>query len=281
MRVAIFGGSGQLGQALRSRFPRDEVSLFPREDTDISDLTAVRSTFVPLQTDVVINAAALTDVDGCEKDPEAAFRVNALGPRWLAEETSRAGALLVQVSTDFVFPGRPEGAYNEWDAVGPVQVYGQSKLAGEEAVRGSGCRCLIVRTSWLYGSGSRGFVRAILRRALAGEPLSVVADQIGSPTFTHDVAEGIARLVALGVTGTVHLANAGSVSRFGLAEAILEEAGLDVPLAPISSEEISAPAKRPSNTSLVSIVTPGLDLTMRPWREALQEFMKEALAHGI
>ncbi len=281
MRLAVFGASGQLGQVLPPHFPHAEISLFPSERIDISDLLAVQSAVSAVRPDVVINAAAMTDVDGCEKDPEAAFRANALGPRWLAQEVSRSGALLVQVSTDFVFPGRPEGSYHEWDIAHPVQVYGQSKLAGEEEVRSSGCRHLIVRTAWLYGGFDRGFVLAILRKALAGQSLRVVVDQVGSPSFTHDIAGGIAKLLALGVTGTVHLANHGSVSRFGLAEVILREAGIDVPLEPISSEEISAPALRPADTSLTSFVTSGLGLAMRPWHEALHEFVKEALDHGI
>lgn len=281
MKVIILGAGGQLGQSLPPYFPHAKLSLFPRDQIDISDVVAVRSALSSARPDVVINAAAMTDVDGCEVDPETAFCVNALGPRWLAHETARSGALMVHVSTDFVFPGRLEGAYHEWDTVGPVQVYGQSKLAGEEEVRGSGCRHLIVRTAWLYGGLGRSFVLAVLRKALAGQSLQVVADQVGSPSLTRDVAQAIAKLIALGVTGTVHVVNQGSASRFGLAEAILQEASIDVPLVPISSEEISTPALRPSNTSLTSFVTPGLELTMRPWREALHEFVKEALDHGI
>ena len=281
MKVVIFGASGQLGRCLAPGWPHAQVSLFPREVVDVSDLNSVRSAITSEQPDVVINAAAMTDVDGCEKDPNTAFRVNALGPRWLAQEAPRSGALLVQISTDFVFGGRPEGAYHEWDAVRPVQIYGRSKLAGEEEVRGSGCQHLIVRTAWLYGGHARGFVPAILRRALGGQSLRVVEDQVGSPSLTHDVAAGIAKLVASGATGTVHLANAGSVSRFDLAKEILREAGVDVPVSPISSAEISAPALRPSNTSLASFVTPGLGLTMRPWQEALHEFVKEALNNGV
>lgn len=281
MKVAVFGANGQLGQALALQFPHAQLTLLSHKQADISDVQAVRSALSAERPDVVVNVAAMTDVDGCQKDSDTAYRANALGARWLAQEACRSGALLVHVSTDFVFPGRPEGAYHEWDAPCPIQVYGQSKLAGEEEIRGSGCRHLLVRTSWLYGGLGRGFVLAILRKGISGQPLRVVADQVGSPSFTRDVAEGIAKLIALEVTGTVHLANHGSISRFGLAEAILREAGINVSLEPISSEEISAPALRPSDTSLTSFVTSDLGLTMRPWREALHEFVKEALDHGI
>lgn len=281
MKTLILGAGGQLGQALALAFEHHQVISMKREHLDISDPKAVHAVFTEVRPELVINAGAMTDVDGCEVDPAAAFRQNALGPRWLGQECLSFGARLVHVSTDFVFAGRPGGRYHEWDAADPVQVYGRSKLAGEYEVLSSSCRSLVVRTAWLYGGMQRGFVMSILRSAARGVPLRVVADQIGTPSFTRDVAAGIAQLVDLGATGTVHLTNLGRVSRYGLAQAIVEETGSAVPVMPITSSEIAAPAPRPTDTSLVSMVCPVFGLTLRPWREALHDFVKEVLGHGI
>lgn len=281
MKALILGAGGQLGRALAPTLDQHSVVSMTRAQLDVSDPVAVHAVFAEIRPDVVINVAAMTDVDGCELDPVAAFRCNALGPRWLGQECFSFRSRLVHVSTDFVFAGRPGGRYHEWDAPNPVQVYGRSKLAGEQEVRDSGCQSLIVRTAWLYGDTQRGFVATILRRAASGMPLSVVADQIGTPSFTREIASGIAQLVALGATGTVHLTNQGRASRYELAQAIVEEVGSSVCVKPIASSDTSAAALRPTDSSLVSIVCPALGLTLRAWRDALHDLVEEVLDRGI
>jgi dTDP-4-dehydrorhamnose reductase len=223
--------------------------------------------------DVVINAAAMTDVDGCERDETAAYRNNALAARWLAIAAERHKAFLIHVSTDYVFSGEKGSPYHEWDATGPIQTYGSSKLAGEAEVRVHSSRHLIARTSWLYGGPEKGFVRAILRRAKQGEPLRVVVDQAGSPSFTGDVAVGLIDLMEAGVYGTVHLANAGGASRFDLAREIVRQTGLGVDVLPLDVAP-STPAARPRNTSLASLVLGSVGIRMPTWQEGLHAFMQ-------
>ncbi len=232
MRILIMGAGGQLGRALVRRAGGHDVVPLARTAADIADLGVV-ARMADLAPDVVVNAAALTDVDGCEADPDAAFRVNALGARNVALGAARAGAALVQLSTEYVFDGAKGAAYWEFDRPCPISVYGASKLAGEELARSVHARTYIARTSWLYGLASSNFVTKIL--ALAGErpDLAVVDNEVGSPTFCDDLADAILALITTGAFGTYHLANEGECSRYEFARAILDQAGRpDYPLAP-------------------------------------------------
>ena len=281
MKVAIFGADGQLGRALTHTLDTQyELVLFTHSLVDIADRETVRVTLAACRPSVVINAAAMTDVNFCERDPAAAHRVNALGARWLAEGSKALGALLLHVSTDYVFSGRDHGCYHEWDETSPLQEYGRSKLAGEHEVRSVATRFAIIRTSWLYGGQQRGFVPSILDRGRQGLPLRVVSNQRGSPSYTRDVAEGIGSLLAIGVEGTVHLSNTGCVSRYGLAKEICRQAGIPASIEALDSVESTSPAQRPSNTSIISHVTPSLGIHMRPWKEALADFLEEEAKRG-
>lgn len=280
MKIAVFGSEGQLGQALVRALSDHELVAFSHQAVNIGDREAVFNACSSSKPSVLINAAAMTNVDECESDPEAAYRTNALGARWLAEASSRLEALLVQISTDYVFPGRAGGLYNEWDEPGALQEYGKSKLAGERDVQSIASRHLIVRTSWLYGGAGNGFVRSILAKARSGTPLQVVTDQVGSPSFTSDVAVGVRRLIDQGALGVVHLTNKGRVSRLEFAEELVHQAGFHVPITPIESSQMTTHVKRPMDTSLASLACLSTGNELRGWKHALSAYIHEEGRHG-
>lgn len=286
MRVLVTGAGGQLGLDLVEAFDEHEVVALGHRDLDVADEAAVAAAVEGVAPELVINAAAWTDVDGCEADPERAHRDNALGPWWLARACERIGATLVTFSTDYVFDGvapiGPGGAprgFDEWDRTGPLGVYGRSKLAGEDLVRSTLERHHIVRTSWLSGARGRNFVRTILDAAREGRALSVVDDQTGSPTTTRDLAAGVRELTVSGRHGTVHLANSGSCSWFELAAAILEGAGLDVPLEPQPSSALRRAARRPAWSVLDTTHARSMGVAPMPhWRDGLARLLAELAA---
>lgn len=276
MRAIVVGAGGQLGQALLQAFQgTGDVRGLTHQALDVADRKAVVNAFQHATVDVVINAAAMTNVDQCELDSDKAFAVNALAVRWLAEACAARGATLVQISTDYVFAGDQDAPYGEWDQTGPIQAYGRSKLAGEvEAL--FGCqRCLVVRTSWLYGGSEKGFVQAVLRQLRGSETLTVVSDQRGSPSYTRDVAEAVVTLVQNGVSGVTHVTNAGSCSRYELAQEISHCLGRIGTVKPVLTQDMPAlAARRPRNTALQSQVCPALGVALRPWQDAIDEFVR-------
>jgi dTDP-4-dehydrorhamnose reductase len=288
MRLLVVGANGMLGsEAVRQAGtealsageaePLDIVAL-DLPEVDIADAASVARTVRAVQPTVILNCAAYTNVDGCESHRDEAFVVNAEGPRHLAEAARSAGALLVHVSTDFVFDGAKGEPYVEDDPPRPLSVYGKSKLAGEEAVRAAAGAYLIARTSWLFGPGGRNFVTTIVGKAQEGGPLRVVSDQTGSPTYAKDLALALFAAVARGLTGTYHLCNAGPTTWFGLASAAVQEAGLSVEVHPVSTAQWPRPARVPrySVLSCEKARRDG-DIALRPWREALREFVRADL----
>lgn len=281
-RVLITGAWGQLGQDLMRAFSDATVLGVGSVEMDITNAEHTRQAIAEWRPDLVIHSAAYTDVDGCEADPDRAFRVNALGTRNVALGCQAAEAALVYVSTDYVFDGRRVGVpYTEYDAVSPLSVYGRSKLAGEEYVQRLLDRYFIVRTSWLHGLSGKNFLRTILSWAKQGRELTVVDDQVGSPTFTFDLAPAIRRLAETGQYGLYHVTNAGSCSWHALAQ---EALGLfvgrcpevaKVSLRPITTEQIGRPAPRPFYSVLrnYNLELAGLP-RLRPYQEALREFIQ-------
>lgn len=272
MRVLITGAGGQLGHDLLGVF-EDAVGL-THGDLDVSHEPSVRQAVVDLSPDLVVNAAAITDVDACEADPDRAHAVNALGPWWLARACHDTGATLVTVSTDYVFDGVAPSdgrGFSEFDPLGPVNAYGRSKLAGEQLVRDTLRAHYIVRTAWLFGTGGSGdFVRTMLRVGREQGTARVVADQVGSPTSTRDLAGAIRELAVSGRFGTYHRTNTGRATRYEQAAAVFELAGLDVDLQPVGSDEVERPARRPAFSVLDNRHAELAGLRrLAPWRDAL------------
>lgn len=288
MRVLVVGAGGQLGLDLLDAFADHDTVGLAHGDLDVGDEAAVAEAVAAHRPSLVVNAAARTDVDGCESDPEGAHRVNALGPWWLARACERARATLVTFSTDYVFDGRaptgPGGAprgYAETDAVAPLSVYGRTKAAGERLVRETLAEHHIVRTAWVAGARGRNFVRTMLRLADEGGTVRVVDDQTGSPTMTRDLAAAVRRLAVSGRYGTVHLVNEGTATWFELAEAVFTASGRDVDLQPQSSAAVARPAPRPAWSVLDTTHARTSGVGPLPhWRDGLARLLDELGATG-
>jgi dTDP-4-dehydrorhamnose reductase len=276
MKILLTGAEGMLGQALREHLgATHEVLALLRTALDVTDLDTTLAALDRAKPQVVVHAGAWTDVDGCEQDPDRAWRVNALGSRNVAVACQETGAACCYISTDYVFDGEKPDPYTEFDAPNPLSCYGASKLAGERYVRTLTPRHWIVRSSWLFGPGGKNFVKTILAKARAGRELRVVDDQVGSPTYTHDLARVIGHLIARPRYGVWHVTNSGSCSWYRFAAAILEAAGLGgTRLEPIGSKDLQRPATRPRNSVLRNYC---LELeawpVLRPWADALREYL--------
>jgi len=270
----ITGGSGQLGSALqRVLGSRGERFAAPSHaELDVCDAEAVARAFARHAPRVVVNCAALTKVDTCERDPQLAERANAEAPARLAAACAKSGAKLLQLSTDYVFAGDASRPIREDDAPAPRSVYGRTKLGGERAALAAP-GALVVRTSWVYGRG-RNFPAAILAQAREGKPLRVVADQRGRPTYASDLAEAIVALVAAGASGAVNFANDGEATWLEFARAVLDSCGFaDRPIEPLTTEQLGLPAPRPAYSVLDLGKAKSLGVTPRHWREALAAYL--------
>jgi dTDP-4-dehydrorhamnose reductase len=280
MRIAITGHNGQLGRQLRDVFASHEILLLDLPDSDITDPGMSRA-IAAWRPDLVVHAAAYTDVDGCEGNPEQAFLVNAVGTQNVALGAQQAGAALLYVSTNEVFDGRRRDLYREWDQVNPMSVYARSKAAGEQIVRDLLERLYIVRVAWLFGPGGVNFVTKILAAAERGGALRVSADEFGNPTYAPDAAAAIARLAASGHYGIYHLTNAGFCSRYEFAGEILRLAGRpNLPIAPILSAEWPRPSQPPLHAVLANTNAAALGIALRSWREALAEYVGLLIGGG-
>jgi dTDP-4-dehydrorhamnose reductase len=271
------GARGKLGQSLLAcaRVRGIRASAF---EGDIAEPDDVARALDDLQPDLVVNAAAFTAVDRCESEPERAWRANATGPGVVARNCA-PGVLLLHMSTDYVFAGQPGERPHENTPPQPLNEYGRSKLAGERAVQDAGGEFLIVRTQWLFGPGP-SFVEAVLERARQGGPLRVVRDEVGRPTWTDDLAGGLFDVAAIGLRGTLHLANQGEASRWEFACEVVRggcERGWnrDVPVEPIESSELASPAIRPGHAVLDLGRAFGAGIELPPWRDALRRHLDQ------
>jgi len=288
VKVLVTGAGGQLGLDLLDAFAEHDTVGLTREQLDVTDEAAVAEAVAALRPSLVINAAARTDVDGCESDPDGAHRANALGPWWLARACERGGATLVTFSTDYVFDGTaprgPDGAprgYVEADTIAPLSVYGRSKAAGEQLVRETLAEHHIVRTAWVSGARGRNFVRTMLRLAGEGGPVRVVDDQTGSPTTTRDLADAVRRLAVSGRHGTVHLVNEGAATWYDVAAAVFARSGGAVDLAPQPSSAVARPAPRPTWSVLDTTHARTMGVGPLPhWTDALERLLDELDVRG-
>ncbi len=275
MRIVVTGSDGQLGvELMRTLVAHGEVIGTTIADLDITDPNCV-DRLAALGPDWVVHAAAATEVDGCEREPERAMAVNAGGTRRVAEGCRRVGAGLVYLSTDYVFDGCRGAAYTEGDAPAPLNAYGRSKLEGERAVRKLISPWVVVRTAWLYGTHGENFVKTILGKVETGERLRVVDDQVGSPTYAADLARAVALLLSRGQTGLFHVTNSGSCSWYEFTREILRLTDKDMgTVSRISSEELNRPARRPAYSVLENAAWRAAGLPpLRPWPDALADML--------
>jgi dTDP-4-dehydrorhamnose reductase len=276
-RVAITGAAGQLGRQLRRTFTQggDEVLAFGRPEWDIESADSLRR-LAAWTPDVVVNSAAWTDVDGCARDPGRALRINGEAAGAVAEAAARAGALSVQISTNEVFDGLRDTPYAEDDATSPRNPYGASKLRGEELTRAANPRSIVVRTAWLFGPGGTNFVTKILaaadRARVAGEPLRVVEDEWGNPTWTPHLADDVRALVEADASGIYHLAGEPATSRLGWARSFLGET---LTIEPIGMAEFQRASRVPPRAVLSTAKARGVGLPERGWAAPSLELARE------
>jgi dTDP-4-dehydrorhamnose reductase len=276
MRVLVTGAGGQLGRDLVEAFADHDTVGLAHDDLDVTDEAAVVAAVRDHAPELVIHAAAFTQVDACESDPDTAWGVNAVGAWWVARACGLAGAAMVYVSTDYVFDGRAGRAYTEFDRPNPQSMYGRSKEAGEQLVRQTLPAHYIVRTSWIQGRRGHNFVKTMLRLGRERGEVAVVDDQAGSPTFTFDLAPAIRRLSVTGRHGTYHLTNSGHCTWFEFARAIFDEAGINVRLEPTDTATFGAPAPRPLFSVLDNCLARQVGLEPLPeWRSSLKRLIAE------
>ena len=282
--VAVVGSSGQLGhdlvEVLRAT-DRYEVVALDHRRIECTDLNSVRAALLPLRARVIINCAAFVRVDDCEAQASEAFAVNALGALHVARAAAESGAKCVYISTDYVFDGSKDSPYIESDVTAPINVYGASKLAGEQLVRQAAPHGLIVRVASLFGkTGARGkggnFLETILAKARDGEPLKVVDDIVVSPTYARDASRAIAQLIAADAQGIVHAVNSGTCTWYEFAETAVKLCQFSVPIEAVSSLQFATPARRAKNSALVSArLLSEFRIAMPHWRDAVRAYLIE------
>jgi dTDP-4-dehydrorhamnose reductase len=273
----VTGAGGQLGLELAELFPGrgHETVALSHAELDVADPEAVEEVVEAQLPDLVVNAAAYTNVDGCETETQLAYSVNALGPRNLAQTCERLGCELLHVSTNYVFDGESDQPYEPFDAPRPISAYGRTKLAGEEYAKHLTSRWYLVRSAGVYGRG-HNFVRTMLHLGAERDVLKVKDDEFISPTYSRDLAEGIVEIVEAGRLGLYHLTNSGSCSWYEFTREIFQLASIEAKVIPIPGSEYPLPAARPSNGVLSSLGSPEL----RHWREALADYLEREAVLG-
>ncbi len=284
MKILVTGAGGMLGRDLTALLEEaHDVVPLDHNWLDITDRVAVSKTLSSVRPEVVINCAAYSKVDSAEEEREAAFRVNGLGAQNLALACNEFGVTLCHISTDYVFDGTGSRPYTPFDRTSAVNVYGETKLAGERYIQWLMERFYIIRTSWLYGRHGNSFVKTILNRSEKEEEIKVVSDQMGSPTWTATLSEGIVRIIESGVYGIHHVTDrtSGGISWYDFAAEIVRLSGNPGRVIPVSSEEYPTPARRPSYSVLDTFYTE-VSTGFHPpdWRESLERFIQTLRNHS-
>ena len=284
MKILILGSSGMLGTEVKNIFSDETLILPDEKELDITDEKLVVDFITKEMPEVIINCAAYTNVDGCEKDEnkDVAFKVNGYGPGYIAKGAKKIGAKLVHISTDYVFAGDKDTPYETDDPVDPVNVYGETKLLGEEEIKNNCDEYYILRTAWLYGENGPNFIDTMLRLGKEKGAVSVVNDQYGSPTNVKDLAKGIKNIISKDEYGIYHMTNHGFCSWYDLAVLIFKYAEMDVKVTPVSSKEFIRPAKRPNNSRMndQKLLNNGYNI-LRNYEDAVKEFIEESLKAGL
>jgi len=281
MKIALLGANGQLGHDLQIALQSYDVTPLTRNDVDVTDFARTRAVLTDVRPDVVLNTTAYHRVDDCETHPELAYQVNASAVLNLVRIASDLDAVLVHISTDYVFDGSAQTPYTETSEPFPLSVYANSKLAGELLIRAMSRKYFLIRSCGLYGvAGSRGkggnFVETMIAKASRHEPIQVVNDQIVTPTYTVDLADQIVRVLPTTQYGLFHMTNEGSCTWYEFAKSIFELAAMDADLSPTTSTFYKLPAKRPQYSVLENARLKELGLNqMRHWRDALAAYLKD------
>lgn len=289
MKIVVTGSKGQLASEIINMIKSGKSEIGKIDpiykscdlvcvdvgELDITQKKAVEDFLLKERPDLVINCAAMTNVDACETNLELAMKVNAIGPKNLSEASSKVGAKIVHISTDYVFSGDAQTPYSEWDICKPQSIYGKSKLLGEIFTRENNHKYFIVRTSWLYGKNGNNFVKTMMKLGKEKASIKVVDDQRGNPTNANDLAYHILKIAATDQYGTYHCTGEGECSWFEFAREIMNLASLNCKVEPCTTEEFKRPAKRPSYSSLNNLMLKStVGNEMRNWKEALKSFMK-------
>ena len=286
MKILVIGAHGMLGRDLVNRLsslsdPKNsgnEVIAADREHIDITHGENTSKFIVQARPDVIVNCAAFSNVDACETQISEAFTVNAAGTRNVAQAGKQTGAKVIHISTDYIFDGMKNEPYIETDKPNPISIYGKSKLEGELAVQEINGNYVIIRTAWLFGPFRKNFVTTMLELGRKNRSVSVVTDQYGSPTYTADLSDAIRMAIQKDLRGIYHVTNSGTCSRYEWARKIFELTGNEVSVLPLKTADYKRPADVPQNSSLdCTKYTTTTGQKMRPWQEALEEYIFKAL----
>jgi len=249
-RIVLFGARGMVGSALAQALSSSTLEAFTHQDADITDYLTVERIFRKFHPEIVVNAAAFTRVDDCEKFREAAYLTNVQAVAQIAGLCKKYGSLLVHFSTDYIFDGNTDGPYTEETEAHPINYYGATKWEGEKKIVSSGCRFLIVRSSWVFGKNGDNFVKKLLKRALAGARMSAPVDQLGAPSYSEDIAAAVIKLLAVGADKVVNFTNSGQCSRLEQARTILQLYGLNNSVEAVKNDDLHLLANRPRFSAL-------------------------------
>lgn len=277
MRIFITGNKGQLGRSLLTRLAKTDhvVGGGDLPEWDLTDPVQADNSIGQFRPDLVIHTAALTNVDYCAEHPGEALKINGFGTQNVVLACRRAGAMMLAISTNEVFDGKASNPYQEYDQRNPVNPYGYSKFVAEQYVERFAPSYMIVRTSWMFSGGGVNFIHKIISRAQSGEKLKVVTDEIGSPTYASDLATALIDVAQLGRPGIYHLTNSGECSRFEFACEIIRLVNLDVPIAPTKLANFPRASTPPPYAPLANVFAAEIGVILRPWQQALAEYVAE------